>query len=103
MNDVRAKFSNALLDPVLCAQPGGHRRDMYSAQPGGHRRDMYSIRESIHDGRAEPAPMGPAQDKRDLMLLGLKAREFRSVALGSGEPPGEDDMHDAHGRCVLQI
>ena len=71
---------------------------MLCTQPGRDRRDMYPVRESIHNGRTEPAPVGPAHENRDLMLLGLKAGEFRSVALGPGEALGEDDMHDPHGR-----
>jgi hypothetical protein len=84
VNDVRMEFLNTSLDRSLCAPPG---RD---------RNDTYPVRDCIHDGRTESAPMRATHDQRDLMLSGLKAGKFRSIALGSREAAGKDDVHDAH-------
>ena len=84
MNDVGTKFMNASLDRRLCEQPS---RD---------RRYLHPIRYGIDNRCAEPTPMLAPHDEHDVVVGCLKAREFRSVALGSGEAAGKDDVHNVH-------
>ncbi len=60
--------------------------------------DIYSVRDRIANGRPEPAPVRAAHDKGDVMFRRLKAGKFGRIALGSGEPAGEYEVHDAHVR-----